>query len=195
MILESLVTTLDENGHVNLAPLGPVVLPPASPEGLPQFLLRPYEGSTTCTNLLSNGNAVIHVIDDALLIAKTALGKVAAKDLVVPVSGLEGTHVHLRRCHRWFAIGVTQRAGTPPRYELTASCLDSGIVDPFFGFNRAKHSVIEAAIAATRLHLLPAEVIAEELERARVAIEKTGGNDEREALRLIQRHVRETPVG
>ena len=107
MILESLVTTLDEQGHVNLAPLGPIVLPLKSTDGLPQFLLRPYEGSTTCDNLLASGNAVIHVIDDALLIAKTAIGKVDATEKVVAIPGLEGTHVRLKRCHRWFAVQVT----------------------------------------------------------------------------------------
>ncbi|WDQ15297.1 DUF447 domain-containing protein [Rhodopirellula sp. P2] len=194
MILESLVTTRDAIGRVNLAPLGPIVQPPATAGGLPTFLLRPYQGSTTCTNLLANGNAVIHVIDDALLIAKTAIGSVDASELVIPVPGLESSHVRLTRCHRWFAIRVTQRAGTPPRHELTASCLDSQIVDPFFGFNRAKHAVIEAAIAATRLHLLPDGEIAEELRRAAIAVDKTGGDDEREALQLIERHVRETKV-
>ncbi|KLU03663.1 DUF447 family protein [Rhodopirellula islandica] len=194
MILESLVTTLDAQGRVNLAPLGPIVHPSASAEGLPTFLLRPYQGSTTCTNLLDNGNAVIHVIDDALLIAQTAIGKVDASELVIPVPGLESSHVRLTHCHRWFAIRVTHRAGTPPRHELTASCLDSQIVDPFFGFNRAKHAVIEAAIAATRLHLLPDEEISEELRRAAIAVEKTGGDDEREALQLIEQHVRETNV-
>lgn len=194
MILESLVTTLDEQGHVNLAPLGPIVLPQKSTDGLPQFLLRPYEGSTTCDNLLASGNAVIHVIDDALLIAKTAIGKVDATEKVVSIPGLEGTHVRLKRCHRWFAVQVTQRAGTPPRHELTASCLDSGLVDPFFGFNRAKHAIIEAAVAATRLHLLPPQQIEEELERASIAIEKTGGEDEREALQLIRRYVRESSI-
>ncbi|MEO9931423.1 DUF447 domain-containing protein [Rhodopirellula bahusiensis] len=194
MILESLVTTMNKDGRVNLAPLGPIVRPAESPNEMPTFLLRPYQGSTTCSNLLDNGNAVIHVIDDALLIAKTAIGKVDATDMVVPVCGFDRTHVRLKRCHRWFAIRVSEFGGTPPRHELTAACLDSGIVEPFFGFNRAKHAVIEGAVAARRLHLLPTETIAEELERARVAIEKTGGVDEREALRLIQQHVRETSV-
>ncbi|MFG0265177.1 MAG: DUF447 domain-containing protein [Rhodopirellula sp. JB055] len=194
MILESLVTTMDANGRINLAPLGPIVHPPESAEDLPTFLLRPYDGSTTCANLLDNGNAVLHVVDDALLIAKTAIGKLDASDLVIPVPGLENSHVRLKRCHRWFAIRVTERSGTPPKHELTARCLDSGIVAPFFGFNRAKHAVIEAAIAVTRLHLLPAEDVAEELRRAAIAVEKTGGVDEREALELIAKHVRETKL-
>jgi hypothetical protein len=191
MILESLATTIDASGHVNLAPLGPIVHPPKSAEDLPTFLLRPYEGSTTCSNLLDNGNAVLHVVDDALLIAKTAIGKFDASDLIVPVPGLESSHVRLKRCHRWFAIRVTHRSGTPPKHKLTAHCLDSGLIAPFFGFNRAKHAVIEAAIAATRLHLLPAEDVDEELRRATIAVEKTGGVDEREALELIANHVRE----
>ncbi|MCC9645068.1 DUF447 family protein [Rhodopirellula sp. JC740] len=189
MILESLITTVDADGNVNLAPLGPIVVPSDAGEDRPGFLLRPYEGSRTCSNLLSTGHGVIHVVDDALLVARTAIGKVDAVPLVQPVDGLEVSHVRLKDCHRWFAIRVTEYGGETPRHEMVAECLRSGLVRPFFGFNRAKHAVIEAAVAATRLHLLPAEEVQEEIRRAEIAIDKTGGPDELEALRLIQQHV------
>ena len=48
----------------------------------------------------------------------------------------------------------------------------------FFGFNRAKHAVVEAAILATRLHLLPLAEVAAEFTKLRVIVGKTGGPDE-----------------
>jgi hypothetical protein len=59
----------------------------------------------------------------------------------------------------------------------------------FFGFNRAKHAVVEAAILATRLHLIPAAEIAAEFRRLAILVEKTGGPLEHEAFQILSRHV------
>jgi hypothetical protein len=63
----------------------------------------------------------------------------------------------------------------------------------FFGFNRAKHAVLEAAILATRLHLLPLRDVESQLAALRVLVEKTAGPREREAFELIVRYVAEFP--
>lgn len=222
MILESIVTTVDENGRVNIAPLGPIVLPretnagkslspanefneahefiadnqstgPQGPGGSPSpsFCLRPYEGSRTCDNLLANGNAVIHVTDDALLIAKTAIGHVDSEGLVCQAEGASPKHIRLKDCHRWFAIEVTQYGGTPPRHEMHAECVAEGVVRPFFGFNRAKHAVIEAAIMATRIGLIDAETIRVSLSELRIPVDKTAGPAEREAYEMIAQYIHE----
>jgi uncharacterized protein len=59
----------------------------------------------------------------------------------------------------------------------------------FYGFNRAKHAVLEAAILATRVHLLAADEIRREFERLRVPVEKTAGPREREAFAFLQDYV------
>ena len=56
----------------------------------------------------------------------------------------------------------------------------------FFGFNRGKHAVVEAAILATRTHLLPLEQIAKEFERLLVLVQKTGGSAEFQAFGILQ---------
>ena len=56
----------------------------------------------------------------------------------------------------------------------------------FFGFNRAKHAVIEAAILATRFHLLPADEIEAEFRKLRVIVDKTGGDAEHEAMAFLE---------
>lgn len=189
MILESIVTTVSPEGRINIAPLGPIVHQPAGEETLPSFCLRPYEGSRTCRNLLANGKAVIHVTDDVLLLARAAIGDVAPEGLTCAAEGASPEHVRLRNCHRWFAVEVTQAGGTPPRHELTARCVAEGVVQPFFGFNRAKHAVIEAAILATRIDMIDSARMSDELQRLRIPVEKTAGPDEVAAFDLIQNYI------
>jgi len=52
---------------------------------------------------------------------------------------------------------------------------------PFRGFNRAQSAVIEAAILASRLSLLPREKIEREIAYLAIGIEKTAGSRETEA--------------
>ncbi|MBB3207253.1 hypothetical protein FHS27_003072 [Rhodopirellula rubra] len=191
MILESIVTTVSPEGRVNIAPMGPIVQESSGEENLPTFLLRPYEGSRTCRNLLASGNAVVHVTDDVLLLARSAIGDVQPNGLVCPAEDAGAGYVRLIDCHRWFAIKVIDRGGEPPRHELTARCVAEGTVRPFFGFNRAKHAVIEAAILATRIGLIDPEQIRDELKRLRVPVEKTAGPDEQTAFDLVTSFIRE----
>ena len=71
MILEGVVTTLDESGVLNIAPMGPRLV-----HGLERFLLRPFRSSTTYRNLKIKCEGVFHVTDDVLLIARAAIGEV-----------------------------------------------------------------------------------------------------------------------
>jgi len=65
-----------------------------------------------------------------------------------------------------------------------------GVNREFMGFNRAKHAVLEAAILATRTHLLPADQIRDEYARLQIIVEKTAGPREREAMALLTDYVR-----
>ena len=67
--------------------------------------------------------------------------------------------------------------------------VDRGTLRDFFGFNRAKHAVIEAAILATRIGILPAAEIRSELERLAAPVEKTAGEQERRAFAFLQDYI------
>ena len=54
----------------------------------------------------------------------------------------------------------------------------------FIGYNRARHAVLEAAIYATRVQLLPRTFIEDELARLQVIVDKTAGAHEIEAMAL-----------
>src|SRR5207247_1385332 len=86
-----------------------------------------------------------------------------------------------------FRIVGGDESGDRVRFE--AEVLHAHHLRDFFGFNRAKHAVLEAAILATRLGLVPPDEIEAEYRRLAVLVQKTGGPDEHAAFALLLRHV------
>jgi hypothetical protein len=184
MILEGLITTLDAEGALHLAPMGPRVA-----LDFTRFTLRPFPTSNTYQNLLRHGEGVLHVTDDALLLARAAIGAVEAMPPTRPAASVRG--FVLADCCRYFEFKVKSVDASGERVEIEAEVVNSGRVRDFFGFNRAKHAVVEAAILATRLHLLPLAEVAHEFARLRVIVGKTGGPDERAAMDMLEAKLRE----
>jgi uncharacterized protein len=188
MILEALVTTLDSNGGPHLAPMGPRV------EGdFTRFTLRPFPTSNTYKNLLRHPQGVLHVTDDALLLAKAAIGAVDVFPPVRPAERVTG-FVLTDSC-RYFEFTVSSVDTSSERVSIEAEVVHTGRTRDFFGFNRAKHAVVEAAILATRFHLIPLAEIAAEFAKLRVIVGKTGGPDEHAAMDLLEAKLGEAGAG
>ena len=181
-ILEGLVTTLDPDGATHVAPMGPFVDAEFS-----ALRLRPFQTSRTFANLKRTRQGVFHVTDDVLLLARAAVGSLDPLPEVAECEAVEG-RILVDAC-RWYAFQVTEIEDSSQRSEMQAQVVDQGRLRDFLGFNRAKHAVVEAAILATRIGLLPAEQILEELERLAVPVKKTAGRQEREAFRFLLNHV------
>lgn len=187
MILEGLIATVDADGSAHLAPMGPHV----DGAEFDRFLLRPYPTSQSYQNLLRHPEGVLHITDDALLLAQAAIG---ALNELPPHRAAE--HVRgfvLLDCCRWFEFRVIDFDTSAERVSMTAEVVHHDRGREWFGFNRAKHAVVEAAILATRIHLLPRDQIEGEFRVLSAIIDKTGGPDEREAFQLLHAHVRGTP--
>lgn len=182
MILEGIVTTLDAEGAVNVAPMGPIVEP-----GWRRFLLRPFRTSTTYRNLKAHGEGVLHVTDDVLLLARTAIGLPAEAESR-PAEAVRG-RVLVDAC-RYYEFRVVEIDDQADRTSIRTEALVEGRLRDFFGLNRAKHAVVEAAILATRTDFLPMDEILSEFRRLLVPVLKTGGPTEHEAFDLLDRHVR-----
>lgn len=193
MILEAIVTSVDLNGNVNLAPMGPVVADDFGEQKDPdRLMLKPFNSSRTYRNLIATGKAVVHVTDDVSLFARTAVGEMSTNEVAGLVQRWEGSDWwRLRSCHRWLAIQVESVSEDQPRVEMDCRVVHSEIEKPFFGFNRAKFAVIEAAILATRTHLLSADQIQAELDRLRPLIDKTGGQTEHSAFEFLRKTIDE----
>ncbi len=180
MILEGLVTTLDESDRVNIAPMGPIVDP-----SMTTLVLRPFKTSRTFANLRASGQGVFHVTDDVWLLARAAVGQVDA-----PTRPADAVHGRVLadacRCYEFRVIDVDERED---RCTLRAEVVVTRRMRDFFGFNRAKHAVVEAAILATRVGLRPRDEILAELDRLVILVDKTGGQQEHRAFAFLRTYV------
>jgi hypothetical protein len=182
MILEGIVTTVSPDGALNVAPMGPHVGP-----GMERFVLRPFPTSQTFRNLKARGEGVLHVTDDVLLLARAALGPVVPAPPVFPAERVRGSV--LRDACRYYEFRVRGLDESEPRVRIEAEVVHAGRLRDFFGFNRAKHAVVEAAILATRTDFLPLDEIEAEYRKLAVIVAKTGGEQEQQAFALVRDHV------
>jgi hypothetical protein len=90
---------------------------------------------------------------------------------------------------RFYEFEVRHLDASGERMHIEAQVVHAGRLRDFFGLNRAKHAVVEAAILATRLHLIPEEEIRRDFLKLRVLVEKTGGSAEHEAFEFLQKHI------
>lgn len=182
MILEGIVTTLNDDGGPKISPMGPIVEP-----SMERLTLRPYRTSTTYRNLKRSGQGVFHVTDDVELFARAAIGALETRPALLPATGVEG--VILADACRWYAFRVTGLDDRQERTTIECHVVDRGWLRDFLGFNRAKHAVLEAAILATRIGLLPPRQIQEDYQRLKILVEKTAGAQERRAFELLEAYV------
>ncbi|HEX6105432.1 MAG TPA: DUF447 domain-containing protein [Gemmatimonadales bacterium] len=179
MIIESIVTTMDASGRVNFAPMG-------VEWGDELIVLKPFLETTTFRNLSASGAAVVNLTDDVMLFAQGAISSPGFP--AFPASAVRG--VVLEAACSWREVEVTTVDDTPPRSRIETRVVHHGARREFLGFNRARHAVLEAAILATRTHLLPAEQIRADFERLQVIVDKTAGPREHEAMALLTDYVR-----
>ncbi len=183
MILEALVTTANPDGSAHVAPMGPEVGPDLS-----RFVLRPFRTATTYRNLVAHREGVLHVTDDVLMLARAAVG-LDPRAETRPAGSVRG-HVIASAC-RYYEFRVVEIDDRADRATIRAETVGSGVLREFFGLNRAKHAVVEAAILATRTEFLPMPAIADDFRRLRPLVEKTGGPSERLAFAELTAFVRE----
>lgn len=177
MILEGLVTTLGDAGP-HLAPMGPLFGPDPR-----RFTLKPFRTSTTYRNLMAHPEGVLHVTDDVLLLARAAVGRAVPFPDCLPADTVRG--VRLTECCRALEFRVTSVDESGERAELQCEVSHLSTVREFFGLNRAMYAVLECAILATRLHLLPPDQVAAEFARHQILVAKTGGPREAEAFAFL----------
>lgn len=180
MIIESIVTTVSEDGAVNCAPMGVEWAEET-------IVLKPFLDTATYRNVVATGAAVVNVTDDVRVFARAAVSSPAYP--TVPALAVAG--VVLADCCSWREVTVRAIDSTPPRSRIETVVAHRGVHREFIGFNRASHAVLEAAIYATRLHLLPGTFIDSEMQRLQVIVDKTAGPREAEAMALLVDHVRE----
>jgi uncharacterized protein len=183
MIVETIVTTIAEDGTLNFAPMG-------VEWGDEAIVLKPFLETTTYRNIAASRAAVVNLTDDVRIFARAAISSPQYESS--PATVVRG--VVLAGCCSWRELEVQTIDSTPPRSRIEMTVVHRGTRREFIGFNRARHAVLEAAIYATRLHLLPRSFIDSEMARLQVIVDKTAGPQELEAMALLTAHIRATPV-
>lgn len=184
MILEGIVTTQNADGILNVAPMGPIV-----DSSMSVLQLRPFKTSQTYQNLKAHPQGVLHVVDDVLLLAKAAIGKLESTPETFPAERIDG--VVLESACRWYEFEIEECDDTEERTRLKARVVHVGCIRDFFGFNRAKHAVLEAAILATRIQLIPRDELLTQFAALKIIVEKTAGSRETEAFQLLETYLAE----
>jgi len=178
MIRETIVTTVNRSGAVHIAPLGII----ADGDG---WIIAPFRPSTTLDNLRATPFAVANYTDDVRVFAGCLTGRsqwpTTASDHG-PVPRLAGALAHAE-----LAVTRVTEDAQRPRFHCRVEHLVSHA--PFRGFNRAQAAVIEAAILASRLHMLPREKIESEMLYLETAIGKTAGPGELEAWGWVKQKI------
>ena len=185
MIIETIVTTLDANGVVNIAPMGV-----EWSGGNEAPVLKPFLETTTYRNVSVTRVAVINLIDDVGVFARAAISN--PEYPVVPATVVRG--VVLEGACSWRELRITSIDSSPPRSRMETSIAHHGFRREFIGFNRARHAVLETAIYATRVHMLARDFLEAEVARLQVIVDKTAGPAEREAMTLLADYIRSAPT-
>ncbi len=170
MIIETIVTTVSRDGTPHIAPMGI-----RHQDG--RVVLAPFRPSSTLENLKSTPFAVVNLTDDVRVFAGCLAGR--AEWSTRPATHITG-HVLAQALTHWeLEVEVMDDDAVRPRFHCRQ--VHAASHGPFRGFNRGQAAVIEAAILVSRLERLPAEKIDREMEYLSIAVEKTGGPQEREA--------------
>ena len=178
MIIESIVTSLDPAGVPNFAPMG-------VEWGEETIVLKPFLETTTFRNVRATRAAVVNLTDDVMLLAQGAISSPRFPSF--PAEVVRGAV--LEAACSWREVEVVSLDDTPPRSRIETRVVHRGVRREFIGFNRARHAVLEAAILATRTHLVPRPEIAAEYARLQVIVDKTAGPRERDAMAMLTEYV------
>ena len=182
VIVETIVTTVSDDGVVNCAPMG--VEWDAN-----TIVLKPFVETVTYRNVVAGGVAVVNLTDDVRVFARSAIS--SPQYPTVPAVVVPG--VVLADCCSWRELQVRGVDSTPPRSRIETAVVYQGTRREFVGFNRARGAVLEAAIYATRLHILPRAFIESELARLQIIVDKTAGTQEFEAMAVLTDFIRSAP--
>src|SRR5688572_28349628 len=129
MIRECIVTTLNEEGRVHIAPLGLIAAPSGgNGEG---WIIAPFRPSATLDNLRATPFAVANFIDDVLIFAGCLTGN---KDWPTRASThVPGAVLESALAHAELAVDHVEEDELRPRFHCRV--VHEAVHAPFKGFN------------------------------------------------------------
>jgi hypothetical protein len=174
LIHECVVTTLSPEGRPHIAPLGLI-------EEHEYWIAAPFRPSSTLFNLTHNPKATASFTDDARIFAGLVTG--CRNWPLTDIEGWPAPRLSAALAHAELVVARVEEHELRPRFFCSVRRIESHRA--FLGMNRARAAVLEAAILATRLDMLPREKIEAELAYLQIAVDKTAGEAEREAWDMV----------
>ena len=181
MIFETIIGTINKKGIVNFAPFG-------IKKEKNFVLISPYIPSKTLSNLGSTKYASINYIDDASYFVNCIIGqKIFRKK---KCSKIKGYFLKDALSHDEVIVESIKAHEIRPTFK----CRIINRVEHrrFEGFNRARSSLIEACILASRVKILEKKQILSELNNLKSSVEKTAGTKEKKSWDLIHNYILNT---
>jgi uncharacterized protein len=170
MIFETIISTISLTGEPHVTPFGV-----RQEDDL--IIISPYKPSTTLENILATKCAVMNLTDDVRVFA----GALTNRQPWQVIQADKILAYRLADCLAHVELELTEVRDDATRPQLIMKKVAEFNHQPFTGFNRAQAAVIELAVLASRLHLLPREKIENEMQYLQIAINKTAGERELEA--------------
>jgi len=178
MIIETIICTKNSQGIVNFAPFG-------IKKKKNFILISPYIPSTTLNNLKETGNASINYTDDATFFVNCILGKKNFEKL--KCSKINSYFLKDALAHDEVVVESIEENKVRPIFKCKIVYKEEH--KRFEGYNRARNSLIEACILASRVKILKKKQILKELEGLKNSVEKTAGIKERKSWNLISKFI------
>lgn len=182
-IHEVIITTINEDGQSHSAPMG-------ISEVSSHILVKPFKPSTTYDNLKRHRQCTINYTDDVRVFAG-ALTARRSWDML-PCQQIEGFYLSQALAHT--ELEIVSFDDDDPRASFKGAVVCDVSHRPFRGFNRAQSAVIDAAILVSRLKMLPAEKIQQEIAYLSIAIERTAGPAELEAWGWLMAKIKDAGI-
>lgn len=177
-IVETIVTTIDREGRAHIAPLGLT-------ERDDTWIIAPFRPSRTLENLAASPFVVASHTDDVRVFAGCITGR---KDWpTVPASKIPGVRLESAVSHWELKVIAVEDDEQRPRF--VCRLVHEASHRPWQGYTRAEAAVLECAVLATRLAMLPPEKIDAELKYLEIAITKTAGPREIEAWEWLMERI------
>ncbi|BAW31635.1 MAG TPA: DUF447 family protein [Methanothermobacter sp.] len=193
MLYETIITSIDENGKGNAAPIGVVCKNPS------EIILYLYEGSHTLSNILNSGNFTVNITHDPLLFTEATLGDLRG-DFFIPYS----QYLILKGASSFFTATTKDVKSVKRRDRYGESKLfiiKADVKNIFKGknfkepLNRGIYAVIESLINYTRIDRAEnkEDILGRILDMKRV-VDKVGGSREKLAMKKIVDSLRNLKV-
>ena len=183
MIHEVIVTTINKDKKVHIAPMGVKILQFDSKK---LVQISPFKPSQTLNNILETKIATVNFIDNVKVFSGIVTGE--KKDWELEVFD-DKCAPHLQNTNTHMNVKAIEDHDDPVRPRIICEVINEQIHRPFLGFNRAQFSVIELAVLSTRLGRIDDNKIKDEMKYLKIGIDKTAGKNEKEAWEWIEKKI------